>query len=128
VIKKGCLILLFAMISVPAMAADTGDFSAESDAKRWFHEPIPRLCCQIADGHRAELRKNGAGYEARIAGRWYKVPLDALQRGITSPFDSPVIWYVMRCGTAHDEPCIRCLILNPGEMARGDPKVAKEVA
>jgi hypothetical protein len=105
------------LFSLVLMIADTGDFVDEPGASEWFKGNVQRLCCQIADGHRVEVRRALDGYEANINGKWERVPKDAIVRGLTSPFGMPVVWYVLKCGLSHDKPCIMCVVLNPGEMA-----------
>ncbi len=96
---------------------DSGDFKEIPGSADWFKQPAQKLCCQIGDGHRAEVRRRGDGYEVLIDGVWWPAPSGAVQRGLTSPFGMPVVWYVLTCGPDHNMPCIRCIVLNPGEMA-----------
>lgn len=103
---------------------DTGDFQKYPGAREFFNQPIPKWCCQQSDGHPTEVRRTDEGYEAFIAGTWWPVPNSAIKHGITSPFGIPVVWYVLTCGSQRDIPCIRCVILNPGELAAVDEKAA----
>lgn len=99
------------LLVTPAAARDTGEFADEPNAHSWFQGNQQKICCNEADAHKAQVRKNDATglYEVLIENEWVTVPPNALKEEL-SPFETAVVWYWHWEG----KPRVRCLMLSLG--------------
>lgn len=114
IVRLALVVITGATMVSQSGARDAGQIppGASPTVRSWFETQVNKrgfACCTLADGHvlgLADVMRLGEGYRVRIAGKWVRVPAEAVISNAVSPLDGAAVWY----GYINGEPWVRCFV------------------